>query len=959
MKKRLISLLLALVMLLGLLPTGAFATETGVLPFAVEVDGEAATVTETADTVNCSWCYSEEPIYAVDIAGKQEMTLTFSGCAYAALLGPDTDWDPSNDLLEDYELTEGGTVTVSDLTEGNYLCVYDEETDYCYHLMFKDTSPKFTAAVDGEAMTQIEESVLSWVNWDGSAMSVPCYTVTVPQNTAEVTLTFKSEKQWSSYDSSGNYITGGAECWEAGIEHVVPVQDVDGDGEPDGISVQAPGAYSTEFYIQFVYGTASCLSVKSDAPATGEVAAGGLYQLKMSDVFSETAGHEVQYTYTFKDAAGNGGNVDYTFTKLQDGVLYLTPKTEGAHTLTFTATCSEGTVEHTVALTVGPPNEGIEQQYGYDETDKSSVTVYVTLSNNGMPLVAKDGTILANLEVTVPYFNLELYDLQAYNRYGTDGGRGPYVNSTVIQRPTGLHLYIYLLERYYMGLPEEECCRGTSGVLEYAESKDIEYMDGSVAYNSNGNRALVYSGGATSIFMNEFWGHDCNLMYYRNHCYPYMSPGWGSTSDYILLSDGDAIDVAMFSNWGFYHTGYFASFDRDVYEVAEGGGELTVYTRQWGTSAAAENFVPVNGSEGMSVTLYDSDWNELDWIAYEDEDSNAITVTVPEENGIYYLMAMDPSAGDEEEAKVAPAIARIVVGDQSAGGGDLSIYDECGFISLKDDQDRYLIDIEIGVLEGTEYGDLPTYQVIIEEGTETVYATFASGIEFGEWIATYDVAERTTDYSWDTISFEENEDGTVTVAIPVSNYTDTGTGIILEDSTNAWLYGFDFVIGEISEVQVGTAVSRILLNSYSEHLWIGDDVTLVPTVMPAEATGWTIQWTSSDETVATVDQNGKVTGTGDGAATITAAIGDVKVSCAVTVEAFNSAPSVVSGTLGWNKIKAGQTAQIDVSNWFTDAEQPVSALTYTAEIKKATAANFSQDYDYSTVAGPQLSVNGG
>ena len=46
-----------------------------------------------------------------------------------------------------------------------------------------------------------------------------------------------------------------------------------------------------------------------------------------------------------------------------------------------------------------------------------------------------------------------------------------------------------------------------------------------------------------------------------------MSPGWGSTSDYILLSDGDAIDVAMFTNWGFYHNGYFASFDQDVYEA--------------------------------------------------------------------------------------------------------------------------------------------------------------------------------------------------------------------------------------------------------------------------------------------------------------------------------------------------------------------------------------------------------
>ena len=39
-----------------------------------------------------------------------------------------------------------------------------------------------------------------------------------------------------------------------------------------------------------------------------------------------------------------------------------------------------------------------------------------------------------------------------------------------------------------------------------------------------------------------------------------------------------------------------------MYEVTAGGGSLTVKTRQWGTSAAAEDFVDVNGSEGSVVT---------------------------------------------------------------------------------------------------------------------------------------------------------------------------------------------------------------------------------------------------------------------------------------------------------------------------------------------------------------------
>ena len=810
----------------------------------------------------------------------------------------------------------------------------------------------FVATVDGEEMTQIEESTIDWPDWFGGVSALACYTVTIPQGAETVTLDFESEMQWTYYDVAGNYIGEGPTSWESSYSHEITVQDSNGDGEIDGVSAQDPATYSAAFYIQFVYGTAACLTVKDDAPAAATAKSGGLYQLAMSDVFAETEGHEVTYSYTFNSTA------DPMFTKLQDGVLYLTPTTESPedqpYDLVLTARCEGGEVSHTVKLTVDPPNEGIAQQYGYDETDKSSVTVYVTISNDGMPLLAGD-KVLANMEVTVPYFELSLYGLEQYNRYGTDGGRGPYVNDTVIKRPTGLHLYIYLLERYYMGLPEEQCCTGESGVLEYAQQHEIVYMDGSEAYNTGNNRALVYSGGATSIFMNEFWGHDCNLMYYRNHCYPYMSPGWGSTSDYILLSDGDAIDVAMFTNWGFYHSGYFASFDQDVYEVAEGGSTLTVKTQQWGTSAAAESFVPVNGSEGMQAILYNGDWEELYTLNYDSDDANTITVDVPEEEGIYYLLAMDPNAADKEEAKIAPAVARIVVGEQSTGADLGSYYEGCEFLNIKDDLDRYLVDITPGELETEYYGTIPIYQIIVEEGTETVYVTFEPGTEFSEWVASYDVESHSSDYAWDNVSFEENEDGTVTVAIPITNYTGTGAGIILEDSGNAWLYGFDFVTGTITKVQAGTAVSRILLNSYKEHLWIGDSVTLIPTVMPAEATGWTIQWTSSDEDVATVDQNGTITATGDGTAIITAAIGDVKVQCTVTSEQYNTAPSVVSGTPSWKQVETDQTVTMDISGWFTDEEQ--TGLSFTAEIRKATKYNASQYYDYGA-AGPQVTVNG-
>ena len=62
----------------------------------------------------------------------------------------------------------------------------------------------------------------------------------------------------------------------------------------------------------------------------------------------------------------------------------------------------------------------------------------------------------------------------------------------------------------------------------------------------------------------------------------------------------------------------------------------------------------------------------------------------------------------------------------------------------------------------------------------------------------------------------------------------------------------------------------VTLDQTSITLERGNSQTLVPTVLPAETTDKKVTWSSSNTSVATVDSNGKVTGVGDGTATITA-----------------------------------------------------------------------------------------
>jgi uncharacterized protein YjdB len=87
-------------------------------------------------------------------------------------------------------------------------------------------------------------------------------------------------------------------------------------------------------------------------------------------------------------------------------------------------------------------------------------------------------------------------------------------------------------------------------------------------------------------------------------------------------------------------------------------------------------------------------------------------------------------------------------------------------------------------------------------------------------------------------------------------------------------------------------VSSVELNKETLELVEGDSETLVATVKPDDATDKTVTWTSSNNAVASVDQNGKVTALAEGKATITASAGGKSATCLVNVRSANIEISV-------------------------------------------------------------------
>ena len=262
--------------------------------------------------------------------------------------------------------------------------------------------------------------------------------------------------------------------------------------------------------------------------------------------------------------------------------------------------------------------------------DNSKVTVYFSLSDNGKYKNGTSGKTLAYVPVTVEYFDLDDYGLGKYTR--ADAG----------EQPTVLHLFIKMLEQEYLN----------SGKLTV------------------GGDALTVSGGAGSMYMTQFWGHDQNLTYYVNHVYPIMSGSTGATADWIILKDGDVVDVAMFDDWSFWGDAYagfqyFMDGDAPTHSYTATAGEAKVIT----CKTAQTNMMSPSGTQynvcGTQTVYYGKTLFAGDAKSVTTDSNGAASITFPEA-GDWYVWANGAKGKSTTNVVSSPAYAAVTV---EAGGG--------------------------------------------------------------------------------------------------------------------------------------------------------------------------------------------------------------------------------------------------------------------------------------------------
>ena len=81
-----------------------------------------------------------------------------------------------------------------------------------------------------------------------------------------------------------------------------------------------------------------------------------------------------------------------------------------------------------------------------------------------------------------------------------------------------------------------------------------------------------------------------------------------------------------------------------------------------------------------------------------------------------------------------------------------------------------------------------------------------------------------------------------------------------------------------------SGLTGVSLDCYTLTLYAGEEAEQLTATLKPEGTEATIRWTSSNQTAATVSQDGKVTPLAAGVTVVTAAAGDYRASCIVTVQ---------------------------------------------------------------------------
>jgi uncharacterized protein YjdB len=221
----------------------------------------------------------------------------------------------------------------------------------------------------------------------------------------------------------------------------------------------------------------------------------------------------------------------------------------------------------------------------------------------------------------------------------------------------------------------------------------------------------------------------------------------------------------------------------------------------------------------------------------------------------------------------------------------------------------------------TRFGDVNTYsainQITIDGQTET-FSTVRSGTSAS--VLAYEKLDLPNQIHTVTITLKENKNFYL-------DAIDTDGELLPYDSENP------------NPVVSPTSIS---LNKNILDLFVGQTDSLIATILPANSTNKNVIWTSSDNSIVSVDTNGVVTGVTVGTAVITATTvdGGLTATCVVNVNNNSTTGSaILVVTMSNNNVKEYDLSMAEIDKfieWYNSNSSPSYAITKNYNIKPYT-----------------------
>ena len=260
-------------------------------------------------------------------------------------------------------------------------------------------------------------------------------------------------------------------------------------------------------------------------------------------------------------------------------------------------------------------------------------------------------------------------------------------------------------------------------------------------------------------------------------------------------------------------------------------------------------------------------------------------------------------------------LTATLVSAQQSDGAEIAVNATTGAVTVNYPSTAYCADVAAAVqkysnLTGTSTYGSKSFSLSQQTAFLNFVITFEDGTATGTALSAVVSNNSAAICTADVTTVTESEKVVAKFVLPIAGSTALSGATVKMGDKDAIAFGASQTLAgkvyNVAKTQAETiiAVTSVELDADEMTLKVGDEGQLQATVAPENAANKSVTWSSSNESVATVEQNGKISavGVGESTITVTTTDGGKTATCKVTVNkkagAISYATTSINKTFG-------------------------------------------------------------